>query len=75
MKPPSKGEEEEMIVKKISSDSLTLNEHTFTFDSIADPESTQVTILVLMFEVNLLYNSLLCSFCRMKSFSLLEPLL
>ena len=58
MKPPSKGEEEEMIVKKISSDSLTLNEHTFTFDSIADPESTQVSILVLMIEVNLLYNSL-----------------
>ena len=44
MKPPSKGEEEEMIVKKISSDALTINDHTFTFDSIADPDSTQVTI-------------------------------
>ncbi|CAG7901387.1 unnamed protein product [Brassica rapa] len=48
VKPPSKGEEEEMIVKKISSDSLTLNEHTFTFDSIADPESTQDEIFQLV---------------------------
>lgn len=45
VKPPSKGEEEEMIVKKISSDALTISEHTFTFDSIADPESTQVSLL------------------------------
>ncbi|KAF2550838.1 hypothetical protein F2Q68_00034805 [Brassica cretica] len=48
VKPPSKGEEEEMIVKKISGDSLTLNEHTFTFDSIADPESTQDEIFQLV---------------------------
>ncbi|ESQ37288.1 hypothetical protein EUTSA_v10002371mg [Eutrema salsugineum] len=48
MKPPSKGEEEEMIVKKISSDALTINEHTFTFDSIADPESTQDEIFQLV---------------------------
>lgn len=51
VKPPSKGEEEEMIVKKISSDALTISEHTFTFDSIADPESTQVKPLVFMIEV------------------------
>ncbi|KAJ0235741.1 Kinesin-like protein KIN-12B [Hirschfeldia incana] len=48
VKPPSKGEEEEMIVKKISSDALTINEHTFTFDSIADPESTQDEIFQLV---------------------------
>uniref|UniRef100_A0A1J3GK69 Kinesin-like protein KIN12B n=5 Tax=Noccaea caerulescens TaxID=107243 RepID=A0A1J3GK69_NOCCA len=48
MKPPSKGEEEEMIVKKISNDALTINEHTFTFDSIADPESTQDEIFQLV---------------------------
>ncbi|CAH8362950.1 unnamed protein product [Eruca vesicaria subsp. sativa] len=48
VKPPSKGEEEEMIVKKISSDALTINEQTFTFDSIADPESTQDEIFQLV---------------------------
>ncbi|CAN8268659.1 unnamed protein product [Cochlearia groenlandica] len=49
MKPLSKGEEEEeMIVKKISSDALTINEHTFTFDSIADPDSTQDEIFKLV---------------------------
>ncbi|CAA7012978.1 unnamed protein product [Microthlaspi erraticum] len=48
MKPPSKGEEEEMIVKKISNEALTINEHTFTFDSIADPESTQDEIFQLV---------------------------
>ncbi|EOA29734.1 hypothetical protein CARUB_v10012821mg [Capsella rubella] len=48
MKPPSKGEEEEMIVKKISNDALTINEQTFTFDSIADPESTQDEIFQLV---------------------------
>ncbi|XP_010512704.1 PREDICTED: kinesin-like protein KIN-12B isoform X2 [Camelina sativa] len=48
MKPPSKGEEEEMIVKKISNDALTINEQTFTFDSIADPESTQDEIFKLV---------------------------
>ncbi|KAG2306772.1 hypothetical protein Bca4012_084258 [Brassica carinata] len=48
VKPPSKGEEEEMIVKKISSDALTISEHTFTFDSIADPESTQDEIFQLV---------------------------
>ncbi|XP_013606760.1 kinesin-like protein KIN-12B isoform X2 [Brassica napus] len=48
VKPPSKGEEEEMIVKKISSDALTINDHTFTFDSIADPDSTQDEIFQLV---------------------------
>lgn len=41
MKPPNKGEEGDMIVQKISKDSLTISGQTFTFDSIADPESTQ----------------------------------
>uniref|UniRef100_M4EHR9 Kinesin motor domain-containing protein n=1 Tax=Brassica campestris TaxID=3711 RepID=M4EHR9_BRACM len=48
VKPPSKGEEEEMIVKKISSDALSINDHTFTFDSIADPDSTQDEIFQLV---------------------------
>ncbi|CAH8314342.1 unnamed protein product [Eruca vesicaria subsp. sativa] len=48
VKPPSKGEEEEMTVKKISSDALTINGHTFTFDSIADPDSTQDDIFQLV---------------------------
>ncbi|XP_010527428.1 PREDICTED: kinesin-like protein KIN-12B [Tarenaya hassleriana] len=48
MKPPSKGEEEEMIVQKISNDSLTINGHTFTFDSVADPETTQEDIFQLV---------------------------
>ena len=37
-----------MIVKKISSDALTINDHTFTFDSIADPDSTQVSYHLLL---------------------------
>lgn len=41
MKPPNKSEEEDMIVHKISSDSLAISGQTFTFDSIADSESTQ----------------------------------
>ncbi|CAA7028019.1 unnamed protein product [Microthlaspi erraticum] len=41
MKPPSKSEESDMIVQKISKDSLKISGQTFTFDSIADPESTQ----------------------------------
>ncbi|XP_010532718.1 PREDICTED: kinesin-like protein KIN-12B [Tarenaya hassleriana] len=48
MKPPTKGEEEEMIVQKSSNDTLTVNGHTFTFDSVADPESTQEEIFQLV---------------------------
>lgn len=43
MRPPNKDEEEgEVVVQKISSDSLLIAGHTFTFDSIADTQSTQV---------------------------------
>ncbi|KAK2988080.1 hypothetical protein RJ640_024708, partial [Escallonia rubra] len=42
MRPPSKDEEEgEMIVQKISGDSLSILGQTFTFDSVANAESTQ----------------------------------
>ena len=42
MRPLNKDEEEgEMIVQKISNDSLSIAGHTFTFDSIADYESAQ----------------------------------
>lgn len=43
MRPPTKDEEEgEVVVQKISNDSLSIAGHTFTFDSIADTQSTQV---------------------------------
>lgn len=45
MKPPNKSEESDMIVQKISKDSLKISGQSFTFDSIADPESTQVRYL------------------------------
>ena len=42
MRPPRKDRDEgDMIVEKLSSDSLTINGQTFTFDSVADPEATQ----------------------------------
>ncbi|XP_010314743.2 kinesin-like protein KIN-12B [Solanum lycopersicum] len=45
MRPPTKDEEEgEVVVQKISNDSLSIAGHTFTFDSIADTQSTQVDI-------------------------------
>lgn len=48
MRPPTKDEEEgDLIVQKIGVDSLTILGQTFTFDSIADPESTQVKILCI----------------------------
>uniref|UniRef100_A0A2P2ITY0 Kinesin motor domain-containing protein n=1 Tax=Rhizophora mucronata TaxID=61149 RepID=A0A2P2ITY0_RHIMU len=37
-----------MIVQKVSNDSLTINGHTFTFDSVADTEATQVDIFELV---------------------------
>lgn len=43
MRPPRKDkDEEEMIVQKISNDSLTINGQTFTFDSVADTAASQV---------------------------------
>lgn len=45
MRPPNKDEEEgEMIVQKTSGDSVSIAGQTFTFDSVADFESTQVRI-------------------------------
>ncbi|KNA24096.1 hypothetical protein SOVF_019010 [Spinacia oleracea] len=45
MRPLNKDERDgEMIVKKISNDSLIINDHTFTFDSVADMEATQLDI-------------------------------
>ncbi|KAM3267305.1 kinesin-like protein KIN-12B isoform X1 [Capsicum chacoense] len=45
MRPPTKDEEEgEVVVQKISNDALSIAGHTFTFDSIADAQSTQVDI-------------------------------
>ncbi|KAK2389228.1 kinesin protein KIN-12B [Trifolium repens] len=37
-------DEGDPIVQKISGDSLTINGHTFTFDSVADVDSTQLDI-------------------------------
>ncbi|XP_059632075.1 kinesin-like protein KIN-12B [Cornus florida] len=49
MRPLNKDEEEgEMIVQKNSSDSLTILGQTFTFDSVADTESTQLDIFQLV---------------------------
>ncbi|KAM7486192.1 hypothetical protein LguiA_002201 [Lonicera macranthoides] len=45
MRPPNKYEEEgDMIVQKVSGDSLSIHGQTFTFDSVADAESTQQDI-------------------------------
>jgi kinesin family protein 15 len=41
-------DEGDPIVQKISGDSLTINGHTFTFDSVADVDSTQVWFLILL---------------------------
>ncbi|XP_058201783.1 kinesin-like protein KIN-12B isoform X2 [Rhododendron vialii] len=49
MRPPTKDEEEgDLIVQKIGVDSLTILGQTFTFDSVADPESTQLDIFQLV---------------------------
>lgn len=43
MRPLNKEEYEgEMIVQKVANDSLSINGQTFTFDSVADMEATQV---------------------------------
>lgn len=45
MRPPSKEEEYgDLIVEKISSNSVSILDHTFTFDSVADTSSTQVNL-------------------------------
>ncbi|KAM7266294.1 hypothetical protein ACFE04_004191 [Oxalis oulophora] len=49
MRPPSKDEESgEVIVSKLSNDSLSINGQTFTFDSVADPTATQLDIFQLV---------------------------
>ncbi|KAK1293905.1 Kinesin-like protein KIN12B [Acorus calamus] len=49
MRPPNKDEEEgEQIVQKISLNSLSMLDHTFTFDSVADTGSTQQDIFQLV---------------------------
>ncbi|KAJ0048155.1 hypothetical protein Pint_16000 [Pistacia integerrima] len=46
MRPINKEEEEgEMIVLKVGNDALKINGHTFTFDSVADIDSTQLVVL------------------------------
>ncbi|XP_062164877.1 kinesin-like protein KIN-12B isoform X2 [Alnus glutinosa] len=50
MRPPHKETDDEgdVIVQKISSDSLSINGQTFTFDSVADIEATQQDIFQLV---------------------------
>ncbi|KAL6342691.1 hypothetical protein AAG906_013097 [Vitis piasezkii] len=49
MRPPNKDEEEgEVIAQKMSGDSLSILGQTFTFDSVADAESTQLDIFQLV---------------------------
>ncbi|CAL5391925.1 unnamed protein product [Camellia sinensis] len=49
MRPPSKDEEEgDLIVQKTANDSLSILGQTFTFDSVADTNSTQLDIFQLV---------------------------
>lgn len=49
MRPPIKDEEEgETVLQKVSNDSLSISGHTFTFDSIADTQSTQVNVMLYL---------------------------
>ncbi|KAF3618567.1 Kinesin-like protein KIN12A [Capsicum annuum] len=49
MRPPTKDEEEgEIVAQKVSNDSLSISRHSFTFDSIADAQSTQLDIFQLV---------------------------
>ncbi|KDO52835.1 hypothetical protein CISIN_1g0006992mg, partial [Citrus sinensis] len=49
MRPLNKEENEgEMIVQKVADDSLSINGHTFTFDSVADMEATQLDVFQLV---------------------------
>lgn len=48
MRPLNKDEEDgEMIAQKVANDSVSINGQTFTFDSVADMESTQVSYHLL----------------------------
>lgn len=47
MKPLKGGEaEDDLIVQKISSNSVSVLDHTFTYDSVADTRSTQVSLFL-----------------------------
>ncbi|XP_019166346.1 PREDICTED: kinesin-like protein KIN-12B isoform X1 [Ipomoea nil] len=49
MRPPTNGEEDgDMTVQKISSNCVSITGHTFTFDSVADTQSTQLDIFQLV---------------------------
>ncbi|XP_043722415.1 kinesin-like protein KIN-12B isoform X2 [Telopea speciosissima] len=49
VRPPNKEEEEgELVVQKVSSDSLSILGHNFTFDSVADTGATQQDIFELV---------------------------
>lgn len=55
MRPPNKDEEGDMIVHKLNSDSLTFNGQSFTFDSVADMEATQVWSFILLSHFSVLH--------------------
>lgn len=45
MRPQNQDEEQgDMILQKISADSVTINGQAFTFDAVADMEATQVCL-------------------------------
>lgn len=45
MRPQNHDEEEgDVIVQKVSTDSVTINGQTFTFDAVADAEASQVLV-------------------------------
>ncbi|XP_050371998.1 kinesin-like protein KIN-12B [Argentina anserina] len=49
MRPPRKDKDEgEMMVQKTSSDALSINGQTFTFDSVADTDASQLDIFQLV---------------------------
>ncbi|KAI6693903.1 hypothetical protein NL676_021613 [Syzygium grande] len=49
MRPQNHDEEEgDMIVQKVSTDSVTINGQTFTFDAVADAEASQLDIFELV---------------------------
>ncbi|KAI4369777.1 hypothetical protein MLD38_018182 [Melastoma candidum] len=49
MRPQNQGEQEgDLVLQKLSADSLAINGQTFTFDAVADVEATQVAIFDLV---------------------------
>jgi DNA replication protein DnaD len=47
IRPPSKDEEEEeSVVQKLSGNSVSISDHTFTFDSVANTGCSQVTSII-----------------------------